>query len=77
MASYIYEECGDKYVKKYIIDAGNLTSVHVLGVEDKRKLEDSIEEMLELNSSQHTSDHSRNISSCPRQQEYPPDVRTR
>lgn len=50
--------------------------------EDKRKLEDSIEEMLELNSSQHTSsqrtsDHSRNISSCPRQQEYPPDVRTR
>lgn len=32
MASYIYEECGDKYVKKYIIDAGNLTSVHVLGV---------------------------------------------
>ena len=44
--------------------------------EDKRKLEDSIEEMLELNS-QRTSDHSRNISSCPRQQEYPPDVRTR
>ena len=44
--------------------------------EDKRKLEDSIEEMLELNS-QHTSDHSRNISSCPRQQKYPPDVRTR
>lgn len=28
MASYIHEECGDKY----IIDAGNLTSVHVLGV---------------------------------------------
>lgn len=50
--------------------------------EDQRKLEDSIEEMLELNSSQYTSsqrtsDHSRNISSCPRQQEYPPDVRTR
>jgi len=32
MASYIYEECGDKYIKKYLIDAGNLTSVHVLGV---------------------------------------------
>lgn len=32
MASYIYEECGDKYIKKYIIDPGNLTSVHVLGV---------------------------------------------
>lgn len=45
-------------------------------VEDQRKLEDSIEEMLELNS-QRTSDHSRNISGCPRQQEYPPDVRTR
>lgn len=50
--------------------------------EDQRKLEDAIGEMLELNSSQHTSsqrtsDHSRNISSCPRQQEYPPDVRTR
>lgn len=50
--------------------------------EDQRKLEDSIEEMLELNSSQRTSsqrisDHSRNISGCPRQQEYPPDVRTR
>ena len=50
--------------------------------EDQCKLEDAIEEMLELNSSQHTSsqrtsDHSRNISSCPRQQEYPPDVRTR
>ena len=43
---------------------------------DQRKLEDSIEEMLELNS-QRTSDHSRNISGCPRQQEYPPDVRTR
>lgn len=51
--------------------------------EDQRKLEDSIEEMLELNSSQHTSsqrtsDHSRNISGCPQQQEYPsymrPDV---
>ena len=46
------------------------------------ELEDAIKEMLELNSSQHTSsqrtsDHSRNISSCPRQQEYPPDVRTR
>ena len=45
--------------------------------EDQRKLEDSIEEMLELNSSQRISDHSRNISGCPRQQEYPPDVRTR
>lgn len=45
-------------------------------VEDQRKLEDSIEEMLELNS-QRTSDHSRNISGCPRQQEYPPDVWTR
>ncbi len=44
--------------------------------EDQRKLEDSIEEMLELNS-QRTSDHSRNISGCPRQQEYPPDVQTR
>ncbi len=32
MAHYIYEECGDKYIKKYIIDAGNLTSVHVRGV---------------------------------------------
>lgn len=44
--------------------------------EDKRKLEDAIGEMLELNS-QRTSDHSRNISGCPRQQEYPPDVQTR
>lgn len=51
--------------------------------EDKRKLEDAIEEMLELNSSQHTSsqrtsEHSRDISGCPQQQEYPsymrPDV---
>ena len=50
--------------------------------EDQCKLEDAIKEMLELNSSQdtssqRTSDHSRNISSCPRQQKYPPDVRTR
>lgn len=50
--------------------------------EDQCKLEDSIEEMLELNSPQHTSsqrtsDHSRKISSCPRQQKYPPDVRTK
>lgn len=51
--------------------------------EDQRKLEDAIEEMLELNSSQHTSsqrtsEHSRDISGCPQQQEYPsymrPDV---
>ena len=50
--------------------------------EDQRKFEGSIEEMLGLNSSQHTSsqrtsDHSRNISCCPRQREYPPDVRTK
>lgn len=44
--------------------------------EDQRKLEDAIGEMLELNS-QRISEHSRDISGCPRQQEYPPDVRTR
>jgi len=47
------------------------------------ELEDAIKEMLELNSSQHTSsqrtsEHSRDISGCPQQQEYPsymrPDV---
>ena len=43
---------------------------------EQRETEESLR-IANLNRPQRTSDRSRNISGCPRQQEYPKDVRTR